>query len=321
MPASWLQNCSAKLTKRGQPRCRTFAQVLLLLAVGAPFARSQDFAAWQWQRVIRPAPDSPVTEQCVVLDADLYASATPGLRDVRLLQDGRLLAYALQESYDSGALDTHSPARILEDRSVYTTVLRVQLTPGAANQTGEALLRQHVPVERIELVPVGDAAEVQFRISAKPHSGEQSRTRAAPLDPELVNGSVSAGSPVIMTALGANLQSDADVAITLSGKARFTAALLQMHQRAVCYQPLSRSEIVLLFGNPDAPPVHYEYATHFHPLAKPLLASMSQAEPNPAFRGRADRRRLTLRAKLFAAFAITGAAFLLTVLPLLRKGR
>ena len=298
-----------------------FRPVICLAVLWAALATAlaQDLGRWQWQRTVRPAAVSPAAEQCVLVDADLYTKAAPGLRDLRLLQDGRELAYALQESYDAGALDSHAPARMLADRSLYTTVLRIPLNAAPTTQSGAALLFRHVPVERMELVPSGGSGQVHFRLLASPTEDRAHAGQRAPAEPEVIDDELSAASPVEITALGANLQNDASVAIAVDGGARFSEVLLQMHQRSICYQPLSRSPLVLLFGNPDARPVHYSYATNFHPVAKPLLAIMGPTEPNPAYRRTTPQHLFTRQSRLMIALVVGMAAFLLTALPLLRR--
>jgi hypothetical protein len=151
-------------------------------------------AAWKWERVIVPNAASPAAEQCVVLDANLFAAAAPGLRDVRLLQDGREVAYAIDES-----VDEHPGSD--DDRSVYDTVATTKFTStgilGTAvhgsstttDRTATVLIPRRVPVERLRLI-VADTAHradllpraMQVTVTARPQAADH-----LPREPEIVD--------------------------------------------------------------------------------------------------------------------------------------
>lgn len=279
---------------------------------------------WQWQRSIQPSASAPGDTQCVVLDAKLYADAAPGLRDVRLLQNGREIAYALQESYDERAQHTAYSG----DRSLYTTVLKVPLTDAGPLQHGEAVLLQHVPVERMELTldedtpakPNSTAGRVRFRLVATPYSHVALNARQ-PATGEVIEDDLDAQSPIEQTAIGANLQGSARIDITVkAGPQHFTSASLQMHQRSLCFQPLSSAPLMLLYGNAGALPVRYAYAAHYQPRAETLLASLGPAQPSGSYQPRVNRAfTLTRRQRLGLAVFIAVGGFLVTAVPLLRR--
>ncbi|MGI4852456.1 MAG: hypothetical protein ACRYF4_00245 [Janthinobacterium lividum] len=279
------------------------------------------YKAWQWQRTIQPAAGVPLAEQCVVLDAELYAASAPGLRDVRLLQDGREVAYALQESYDERAVHTAGGV----DRAVYMTVLSVPLSADSGLERGTAVLPQHVPVERIELVPGTDEhgaapatpshGTVHLRLVATP----QSANASAP--GEVIEDDLDAARPIERTAIGANLQHEVHVDVLVNaGAEHFSHARLQMHERSLCYQPLSSAPLLLLYGNADALPVRSAYAAHYRPTAEALLASPGPAQRNVNYQSRVSTTfTLTRLQRLGLAVFVAAAGFLLTAVPLLRR--
>ena len=295
-------------------------RILLLAALSAlpvpvsiPHAPPR-YRAWQWERTVQPAPSAPADEQCVVLDADLYAASAPGLRDVRLLQDGQEIAYALQESYDERALHTEGDG----DRSVYTTVLTVPLSGEGRWEQGAAVLPQHVPVERIDLIenaaPALPSGAIHMRLVVTPNA-------AAPVVGEVIEVDLAAASPVERTAIGANLQRSARVDLGIDpGEGHYSKALLQMRQRSLCYQPLSAAPLLLLYGNADAPPVRYAYAAHYQPRAQALLASFGPAQRNEDYHPKAQKPfTLTRNQRSSLAVFVAAAGFLLMAVPLLRR--
>ncbi|MGI4755870.1 MAG: hypothetical protein ACRYGF_03365 [Janthinobacterium lividum] len=315
---------------------------VLLPSFGAPAPTR--YRAWQWQRSIQPAEHAPADEQCVLLDAEVYAAASPGLRDVRLLQDGHEIAYALQESYDKPALHAGPDGKQLLDRSVYTTVLQIPLKEVRSEGSplldgsgltayGEAMLPGHVPVERIALVPdqamlarpiEGQTSPtvVHLYLSATP-TARLGSSALQPIAAEVIEDNLDADQPVEQTAIGANLQSSARVAVTVQrGSRQYSNVLLQMHQRSICYQPLSSAPLLLLYGNEDARPVRYDYSAHYRPTSAPLFGLLGRAELNPGYHAKAataSEWRITRLQRLLLAVGVALVGFLLTAVPLLRK--
>ena len=148
----------------------SFALAALLIAPAAEPA-APTHQAWKWERAIAPNAASPAAEQCAVLDTDLFAGAAPGLRDLRLVQDGHELAYAIDESVDEHANSEN-------DRSIYDTVATTAFTgteaPGSVfpkpSPTGDriatAFLPARVPVERLRLI----VADTAHRADLVPHA-------------------------------------------------------------------------------------------------------------------------------------------------------
>lgn len=276
-------------------------------------------AAWHWQRVIVPNVASQGSEQCAVLDASLFAAAAPGLRDVRLLQDGRELAYATDISYD----DHRGLASAADaDRSLYEVALVVPAHRSAPSDpldhgrdssplerppvwfSGEGLLPAHVPVERVRLNPApAGIASLSLR------AAEAGRPASA----EFIQATVTPEHPSAAFTIGANLQQAAQVRLDVQGDpAQVPSFVLEMRRRELCYQPLSSSPLLLLFGNPAAPLVHYDYAAHYRPKAAPLLASLGPATANPQYREQAPApRAFSPKAKL--SLALLACAFGLVV--------
>ncbi len=263
----------------------------------------------------------------MVLDGELYARAAPGLRDVRLLQGGHEIAYALEESFDEPAL-SHPD----KDRTVYTTVLRIPLQEVHAARSssegagpgygGSAMLPAHVPVERMQLEPVAQGlaaaghTPVPISLVATPRA-LAALPEGGPARSERIGGTPAAAAPVEVTALGANLQNDATVSVAVRS-AYFAAVLLQMRQRLLCFRPLGAAPVVMVFGNERARPVRYDFSTLYHPLATPVLGQLGPVQVNPAYRRPAAHAPLwtTRRSVLLLCFGVPLLA-LFVALPLL----
>lgn len=299
----------------------------VLWCSGSP-AAAADMRAWRWQRAIVPA--RPAVEQCVVLDGELYARSAPGLRDVRLVQDSLEVPYALEESFDEAFSGADGVRGGAPDRSLFTTVLQIRLSAAASpgpEKASAAVLPARVPVERILFVPAAQssngaaqgghpAALQRFRLVATvlPASG------TASADGELIEGSITASRPYDLTAIGANLQQRALVRVAVEpGAQTYSSVVLQMRQRSLCFRPLSSASLQLLFGNDAARPPRYDYASHYMPVAMPLLATLGPTTPNPAYRPARPKPLLPLsgREKFFLLLGVTSMALMLTCLPLL----
>ncbi len=308
---------------------------LLLLALAAavaspPLPAPRTVSAWRFLRVITPAESAPLAAQCVVLDADLYARAAAGLRDVRLVQDGRELAYATDESFDDRA---SIPAALgTEDRALYEVSLKIAARPsewpgapgnGAASSRpehppgwfyGQDLLPAHVPVERVRLEPAPAGTEfLSLRAAAKDD------LRNA----EVLETTLTAEHPAAAFTVGANLQEDADVRVGVHGQAsQVTSFVLEMRRRQMCYQPRSAAPLLIFFGNENARPVRYDYAAHYQPTGTPLLARMGPVQPNPAYRPREPYRfQITRTERLLLALTLSMVMFLVLAVPVLRRRR
>jgi len=235
----------------------------------------------RWQRVLTPPAGLPRAEQCVVLDADVFAHAAPGLRDVRLLQGNRELAYAIDESHD--ARETGSGPLPLDDRSIFDTVGVAPL--GVSSDTGARLratflLPPHVPVERITLRGA-TAAPLQVHVSATP----QVPFQAAAPESEIVHLEAAPGRLSLPVTLGANLQNLAAVAVVVAPAVpQLQSVAFEMRRREICFQPISTEPVRMVFGDDAAQPVHYEYAAHYKPTGTPLLATMGPVETNAEYR-------------------------------------
>jgi hypothetical protein len=260
-----------------------------------------------------------------VLDAALYAHAAPGLRDVRLLQDGREIPYATDVSLDDRTGD--SSVILPDDRAQYETVAVLPLLPGRdheafaeggpAELSAHTLLPAHVPVERIRVDPAPTAsAELTLRAAPK-YDLSDAESTVANLTPE---------RPSTSFTIGANLQEDADIGVGLTAPAGMKAmprvVVLEMRRREICYQPISPAPIRLLFGDAAADPVHYDYAAHFQPRSAPLLATMGPRQPNPGFRPMVMHAFVLSRLQRIE-LGIAGClvALVLTLAPLLRLRR
>jgi hypothetical protein len=253
---------------------------------GVSVSSPVDGTAARWQRVLLPPSGTPMAEQCVVVDADLYAHAAPGLQDVRLVQDGQELPYAMDVSFDTRVGDAAAPPA--DDRALYEPVQTIRLLPQpAAGVAGlqmgnvadtyysETLLSAHVPVERVRIVPAPKAeARVELRASARMNLGQAEELRAV----------LTADRPVVPFTVGANLQEPADILVRVVDHGGAPQAIvLEMRRREICYQPRSMSPVHMLLGNVTANPPHYDYALRFRPSTQPLLAAMGPMSPNPAY--------------------------------------
>ncbi len=278
-------------------------QGLVTGTTGGPVSREH------WQRVLTPPPGRHTAEQCVVLDADVFAHAAPGLRDLRVLQGGRELPYAVDESHDDRETGTGAPPT--DDRSIFDVVGVAAFHPGndkrwlknegLDGRLAKLLLPAHVPVERITLhgvtVPLG------LRVLATPRGGGST---TAP-EPEDVRMNAVPGQASLMVTLGANLQNPAEVVVMASpAVSTLTDAVFEMRRREVCYQPITGEPVRMVFGDPEALPVHYDYAAHYKPTPTPVLAVMGPRETNPAYRPPLVEQpfAFTLRQKLGVAIGL-----------------
>ncbi|WP_212733216.1 hypothetical protein [Terriglobus roseus] len=312
-----------------------------LLFVPLPANSTGPLARSRWQRVLIAPQSMSQAEQCVIVDADLYAHAAPGLRDVRLVQDGIEIPYATDVSFDDRTGDAGAPPP--DDRAQYETVKILPLVPtqvaGASNSGSsfvpgslyqEDLLSAHVPVERVRLEPAPSGeARVSLRAAARMNlaQAEELRTTLGP------------GHAAAPFTIGANLQDEADITVMVQAAAARAKAgvsgaiisprgappaaqslVLEMRRREICYQPLSSARVRLLLGDAEAPPPRYDYALHYQPKVSPLLATMGPMQPNPDYVApvRAQRFRMTARLRLVIAFSVAIAAFFLTAIPLLK---
>ena len=282
----------------------------------------------RWQRVLMPPEATPMAAQCAVVDADLYAHAAPGLRDVRLMQDGQELPYAMDVSFDTRVGDAAPPPA--DDRALYEPVQTIPLLPQPAaaiaglrmddvpdTYYSEVLLSAHVPVERIRIVPAPKAeATVMLRASARMQLQQAEELRAT----------LTMTQPTVPFTIGANLQEPADVLVRVVQHGSVPqAVVLEMRRREICYQPRSMSPVHLLVGNATALPPTYDYALSFRPTAHPLMAAMGPMTTNPAYvtpaavtpmlRSTSGVRWTVMLVILLGSLAVTGFA----VVELTRK--
>jgi len=246
------------------------AMGLAAVVLAAAPARGPE-ATSRWLRVVTPAVKSPMAAQCVVLDADVFAHAGPGLKDVRLMQDGQELPYAMDESHD----DAGEAAG--DDRAFYEPSLVIAARPAdvAGGFYGEGELLARVPVERVRLEQDGTGEE-RLGLKASPVND---LAVAESLDTVLPKGSLSS-----QFTIGANLQGNADVRVSAQGGVeRVKRFVLEMRRREICYQPVSASPVQMLFGDEKAELRHYAFARSFRPVAVPVLGSLGGRVANPAF--------------------------------------
>jgi hypothetical protein len=255
----------------------------------------------RWQRVLTPPPGQPMAEQCVVLDADLFANAAPGLRDVRVLQGNRELQYAVDESHDGR--ETSSGMMPADDRSVFDVVDEKNLSPWGTPDPQHAsdgsvilpawraqfLLPAHVPVERITF---RGKADVPLHVSV--------RASVNHTEPEVISLEAAAGQLSIPVTLGANLQDMAEVDVLVAPAPKsLTAITFEMRRREICYKPITEEPVRIVYGDENAQAIHYDYALHYKPTATPVLASIGPREVNPAYEPPVVTQPfLTLRQKL-----------------------
>jgi hypothetical protein len=262
-----------------------FAQAQLPTTVGnGPRTTAGPVSREHWQRVLTLPAATPTVEQCVVLDADVFAHAAAGLRDMRLLQGGRELPYAVDESHDDRETGTGVP--LPDDRSIYDTVSLSPLANAGEHATESGrratfVLPARVPVERITLH--GDVnVPMKVHVRATPHPAASGSTPST--EAEIVALEAASGHPSLPVTLGANLQDTAVVTVdVVPAPPSVNAVALEMRRREVCYQPITTAPVHMIFGDPEAEPVHYDYAAHYKPTATPVLAVMGPRETNPAY--------------------------------------
>lgn len=290
---------------------KIFAAILAALAV-VPVAKGQrvdavPVSAARWQRILVPPANNPTAEQCALVDADLYAHAAPGLRDVRLLQDGRELPYAMDVSFDTRVGEAAPPPP--DDRAIYQIVQVIALRPQPTgidgtppgSYVGESLLSAHVPMERIRLDPAPPgAATIDLYAAARMNLRQT----------EEMHATLTSAQPAKPFTIGANLQEEADVLVRVHqpGPAP-KGVVLEMRRRELCYRPRSASPIRMLLGNTNAQPARYDYALHFQPSASPLMAAMGPLVANPAYR-QAQPAKPVLRSSAELRLGVTAAILL-----------
>ena len=244
------------------------------------------WSRFRWQRSILPPASAPSQAACVVLDPAIFSHADPGLRDLRLYQDGQEIPFAVEESLDRRALETGSS--LPDDRSLFETSIEprgVTPMPSAGGVSGAAPdqlrpfiahfdLPSYIPVERLRLLPA-PTSRVVVSVSAA--------DVAAPQHTEYIHGELDAGHPVLPLTIGANLQHRAYVDVQLLGATADTRVAFEMRRRSLCYQPRSASLLTLFLGSPGMAAPQYDYARRFSPETSRPLASLGALQTNPAF--------------------------------------
>ena len=284
----------------------------------------------RWQRTLTPPAGRPAAEQCVVLDADLFANAAPGLRDVRVMQGLRELQYAVDESHDDR--ETSAGLAPPDDRSIFDVVGTAQfrdsgmpigfgfVKPIEGLRDARFRLPAHVPVERITLQGTLDRS-VSVRVIAVPQwlQGTVGSQRASgPLfepAPEIVNVTASPVRESLFVTLGANLQDDAAVAVVIAAAPGITGVSFEMRRRELCYKPMTNEPVHIVYGDPEAQSIHYDFALHYRPSATPLLATLGPRETNPAYQLPivAQTFALSLKQKLGIAIGLSLGMLIVTL--------
>ena len=215
-----------------------------------------------------------------------------------------------------------------EDRSVYDTVAETNFSEAQSAPPSERiatlLIPRRVPVERLRLIVAGGINRrdvqraMQVMVTARPQP-----PAPASSEPEIVLLQAERQQLSLPVTLGANLQNAARVTVrVMPASATVTGVALEMRRREICYQPFNLSPITLLFGNANAPPVHYDFGRIFKPKAAPLLSSMRPVYSNPAFHDfTKPQPGGSKRARLLVAILACAFALLLTVRVLLRPRR
>lgn len=253
---------------------RTFlliAAALLAAQTASMPARKVDVSPFRWMRSIRIVPSSGAVP-CAPLDGSLFHLAEPALRDLRLTQAGHALPYVIEESYDEHSLDTG--ITVAADRSFYSTVATVPLSGNDAMLQANLILPARIPVERIRLLQAHPKSSASILVDAK-----------LPEATESVQGTLHPGIAVFPITLGANLQKDATVTITLqhSGIPSGTNIALEMRRRWICFSPAGEADIMLYFGAEGMHGQSSDFATHFTMPLHPALAELGPLQSNPAF--------------------------------------
>ena len=265
--------------------CRIAIAAALCLLSGVSPAQSLQ----PWVRTVFPPAGKPISPACVVLDPMIFALATPGLRDLRLMQDGAEIPYAVEESFDEHALAAGADAAA--DRSFFQTVTTLPLTADPDVPGGEVAygwIPAHVPIERILLrpadgsrVPAGGSVQMELVAAPSPVF-----PKVGNKDVEVVDATLPALQSAEVTPLGANLQTFAAVLVRLGrmpAGARYDAVLLQMRRRSLCYQPRHASALQLFYGAAHPDLRRYAYAATFQPSAEMPLARLGPQQRNGHF--------------------------------------
>lgn len=292
---------------------------------------------FHWQRTVTPPPAAPTAQACILLDAATFANAAPALRDLRLFQDGLELPYAIEESYDSRALDSGiTPA---DDRSLYEPSVVAALqprpfahAPGDGNsrthpplQPGEVdtdggfynntELPPHVPVERLRFEPA-----ITTRTDVAVRAVEIGTGKPAP-PAETITGSVDAQHPTLPLTLGANLQHGAQLSIIVEhGDQVLHRAIFEMRRRSLCYQPDSAAPLTLyLGGGPGMAAKSYSYASNFSTALDRPYATLGPLVPNPDDAADTTKPANLQRKRLLWAASLAAAFFVFSATRMLRK--
>lgn len=250
-----------------------------------------------WRRAIQ-LEGKPQLTACATLDADLFHLAAPALRDLRLYNNGKEIPYAIDQSFDPRSLQLGTTDA--SDRSLYDPAITA-----TATQQGEALLfhltlPSHVPITRLRLIDAAVRQDAPIDIAATVDGST-----------EQVHGTIARGESILPVTLGANLQHNADVTITLknSGLPTGTALALEMRRHWICFPAAATNNLWLYFGDPNQHAPDYTWASSFSMPADPQKALLLPAQPVPLIS--MSQQRSTL---LLAATITLGLTTLLCVL-------
>ncbi|MBS1813907.1 MAG: hypothetical protein JSS87_03420 [Acidobacteria bacterium] len=208
---------------------------------------------------------------CAVLPPALFHEAAAALRDLRLTENGQEIPFAQEESYDENSLASGvtSPS----DRSYFDVVAEKETAPGNGNQVANFHLPARIPVERISLGRPAThdlSVRVTARISSNPQLAEN------------ISGTIHAGESSFPVTIGANLQSDADVEVTLQQSTSPLHVRLEMRRRWICFEPLkSTSDLRLHYGDATLPAANYRFAATLIMPENPELATLGPRTEEP----------------------------------------
>lgn len=236
----------------------------------------------------------PLTESSFpYLHVEMSVVAAPGSRPLRLTPQMVLGARV-------------PPSR--EAQSIFaSSQSTATLTQDGRRTIAHLRLPQRVPVERVTFVlapqfhgnfsrdvsisdhPVGTAASAGERIDGNifhvetTQAGRQIRQQRLSL----------------AATLGANLQSDAEVEVTINNgddaPLPIQEVRLEMRQRQMCFAAASTAPLTLFYGDPALATPQYDFARTFAPGSRMLEARVGPEQKNPIYRARPDERAATER--------------------------
>jgi hypothetical protein len=193
-----------------------------------------------------------------------------------------------------------------EAQTIYTTAISISDIQQRGRQTvASTSLPARLPIERVSFVlspsykgnfsrDVHVFAHANGEPAVETTSGTILRVHLNVAGREIKQQQLS-----VPAVLGANLQESAKVEVAVDNgddvPVPFTAILLELRQREICFDASAANRPELFYGDPALPTPKYDYARLFSPSAHLVQAQLGPEQSNQAYRARPDTRSMTER--------------------------